>query len=190
MMPLEEFTRQTLGLSRTDPWAMDLVNNTIRVSLMSIARQRRTIPKLLRLFESYEGEAWEMVTRMAWWWARWFVILGFRLELYEPYEIPEAHAALKLLAAQGSSLYALAEEQMEQSLPLARRSNLPAYDDHRRGQRWRCLSFLLGQELKDALSHLDRLEAPSVPARAAQSADCVVDLQLIADQYYANFFTQ
>lgn len=97
--------------------------------------------------------------------AVWFVIIGFHLELYEPYEEPEAHFLIARLCRDwNAELYEFATNQLNLTRVQARRTVIPVYENCRMEHRWRCLSTQLDLRQLELLStiqgHESRETAP------------------------------
>lgn len=84
-LPASHFAQSEFGDGRLT----QLVNDSLQMACHSPARQRRLIPKWLQVVQRHPQAA--KLRLLARWLAAWYVILGFHLELYEPYEYREAH---------------------------------------------------------------------------------------------------
>jgi hypothetical protein len=85
--------------------------------------------------------------------AVWFVIMGFHLELYEPYEEPEAHFIIARLCRDWhAELYESAARQLDLTRIQARRTVIPVYENCRMEHRWRCLSTQLDLRQLESLA--------------------------------------
>ena len=191
-LTLDAFAVKTLELERITPWVTDLVDNMLRVSLMSLARQRRSIPKLLGTLAPYEGEeGWGALAPMAWWWSCWFVALGFQLQLYEPCEVPEAHLALETLASQNTPMHRLAGELKAEHLFLTRQRTGSPYDVHRREHRWGCLRSILSIEFDERLLQLDLATVtPNSPTTEQEEEGARPIAWKASDEVLAQIFRQ
>lgn len=163
------FAQRCFKFDRPDASCEQLLLDALQIALHSPSRQRRLLPKLISsiIERTLPGSApffpWAVspapiteqarshILELARFLASYFVILGFGLDLYESFELPEAFWIISRLRRNSY----LAIEHLRQGIYLYDQEELSTYDDNRMKHRWQSLWPLLdtdGSVLQTTLS--------------------------------------
>lgn len=164
-LPLPPVIRSVVALLYLpDPMAMSHVpawsETVLRLSLHTLARQRRMLPDLLRDWSRLRRSAQPKDSPVISFLAIWYVVLGFALDLYndgtvDGRELVEAHWIITALSqAEDRHLFGRVHDVAIRLQARTRPHQLikyPVYDDHRMTRRWRPVLSLLEPNALDRL---------------------------------------
>ena len=170
----------TLSSPMEDPRVFGLLDQVLRVASHTLPRQRRMLPDLLNTLSMVPS-----LGSLALYLAQWYVILGFGLELYSPYEASEAHWLLIRLCKTNSLLQMMATCLMQHHFaPPA----FSVYEEQRIQHRWSPLIPYLGGEK----SVLDTMffELSTVAPRLSKEETVPLTNRQCYDRYLMLFLEQ
>lgn len=197
-LPFPPVIRSVMAMAYLpDPIAISCVltgpETVLRLSLHTLARQRRMLPDLLRdwssLWSSRPGDS-SVITFLA----IWYIVLGFALNLYndgtvlDGRESVEAHWIIAALSQTGhhpylfASVHAVAIRLLQSRARLQQLTRYPVYDDHRMARRWRPVLPLLEPNALDHLCiYLHNYPSASVEGRPGGTASLLTNAQCYAE---------